>query len=88
MADGLTAPVSQSSAVKPTLPTGIVTSCVFVVGAQGLYYFFGDSLVSDANWHKGDQITLLIYVIDKRLALFCCDGKTFAFFLSREINSH
>ncbi|GFR68386.1 hypothetical protein ElyMa_003730900 [Elysia marginata] len=34
MADGLTRPLSQSSAVKPTLPMGFITSCVTVVGAQ------------------------------------------------------
>ncbi|GFR81236.1 hypothetical protein ElyMa_002335900 [Elysia marginata] len=33
---GLTLPVSQSSAVKPTLPMSIITSYVIVVGAQGL----------------------------------------------------
>ncbi|GFR59337.1 tubulin alpha chain [Elysia marginata] len=37
MADRLTGPVSQSSAVKPTLPMGFITSYVIVFGAQGLY---------------------------------------------------
>ncbi|GFS20520.1 hypothetical protein ElyMa_003314900 [Elysia marginata] len=38
MVDGLTGPVSQSCAVKPTLTTRVITSYVIVVGAQGLYY--------------------------------------------------
>ncbi|GFS10603.1 hypothetical protein ElyMa_003065600 [Elysia marginata] len=38
MADGLAGPVSQSSAVKPTLPTVVITSNVIVVGAQGALY--------------------------------------------------
>ncbi|GFR59273.1 hypothetical protein ElyMa_003500800 [Elysia marginata] len=38
MADGLAGPVTQSSAVKPALPMGIITSYVIVVGAQGLNY--------------------------------------------------
>ncbi|GFR84644.1 hypothetical protein ElyMa_006006300 [Elysia marginata] len=37
MADGLTYAVSQSSAVKPTLPMGVITSYVIAVVAQGLY---------------------------------------------------
>ncbi|GFS01688.1 hypothetical protein ElyMa_001104100 [Elysia marginata] len=36
MADGLTGSVSQSSAVKPTLPMGVVTSYVMVVCSLGL----------------------------------------------------
>ncbi|GFR65307.1 hypothetical protein ElyMa_000200400 [Elysia marginata] len=35
--DGLNRPVSQSSAVKPTLPMSVITSYVIVVGTQGLY---------------------------------------------------
>ncbi|GFS16867.1 hypothetical protein ElyMa_003224900 [Elysia marginata] len=38
MAGGLTELASQSSAVKPTLPIGVITSYVIVFGAQGLYY--------------------------------------------------
>ncbi|GFS00044.1 hypothetical protein ElyMa_004543800 [Elysia marginata] len=36
MADGLKGPVSQPSAVGPTLPSDVITSYVIVVGAQGL----------------------------------------------------
>ncbi|GFR70425.1 hypothetical protein ElyMa_005653100 [Elysia marginata] len=36
MADGLTGPVSQTSAVKPTVPMGVMTSYVIVFDAQGL----------------------------------------------------
>ncbi|GFR98012.1 hypothetical protein ElyMa_002759800 [Elysia marginata] len=35
MADRLMGPVSQSSAVKPTLPMGVITSYVIVVYGQG-----------------------------------------------------
>ncbi|GFS21851.1 hypothetical protein ElyMa_006935400, partial [Elysia marginata] len=34
MAHGLAGPVSQSSAVKPALPMGVIMSYVVVVGAQ------------------------------------------------------
>ncbi|GFR64544.1 hypothetical protein ElyMa_003633800 [Elysia marginata] len=34
MADGITGPVSQSSAVKPSLTMGAIVSYVIVVGAQ------------------------------------------------------
>ncbi|GFS06342.1 hypothetical protein ElyMa_004704800 [Elysia marginata] len=37
MADEPTASVIQSSAVKPTLLMGVITSYVIVIGAQGLY---------------------------------------------------
>ncbi|GFR63455.1 hypothetical protein ElyMa_000156100 [Elysia marginata] len=37
MAGGLWGPVNQSSAVKPTLPMGVITSYIIVGGAQGLY---------------------------------------------------
>ncbi|GFR63305.1 hypothetical protein ElyMa_001892100 [Elysia marginata] len=40
MADGLAGPVSQSSAIKPKLPVGVITSHVIVVSAQGLYYLY------------------------------------------------
>ncbi|GFR58619.1 hypothetical protein ElyMa_001772700 [Elysia marginata] len=35
MADRLAGPVSQSSTVKPTLPMGVITLYVIVVGSQG-----------------------------------------------------
>ncbi|GFS16609.1 hypothetical protein ElyMa_006801300 [Elysia marginata] len=38
MADRLTKLVSQSSVVKPTLPVGVITSHVIVVGAQASIY--------------------------------------------------
>ncbi|GFR65446.1 SCO-spondin [Elysia marginata] len=38
MADGLPSSVSQSPALKSTLPTGFITSYVFFYGAQGVYY--------------------------------------------------
>ncbi|GFS05898.1 hypothetical protein ElyMa_001210900 [Elysia marginata] len=37
MADGLTGPISQSSALKPALPMGVITSHVIVARAQGLH---------------------------------------------------
>ncbi|GFS20914.1 hypothetical protein ElyMa_006910500 [Elysia marginata] len=47
MADGQTGSVSQSSAVKPTLPMGAITSYVIIVRAQG-YMTQGDAPAAKA----------------------------------------
>ncbi|GFR63624.1 hypothetical protein ElyMa_005487200 [Elysia marginata] len=56
MADGLTEPVSQSSAVKRTLPMGIITSYVIVVGVQDFYFWESNNCTGKSGHsQRGDH---------------------------------
>ncbi|GFR67200.1 hypothetical protein ElyMa_005577800 [Elysia marginata] len=59
MADWLAGPVSQSSALKPTLHMGVITSYFIVVGAQGLQCLTQRSRISK-RCHCSSHRNLLV----------------------------
>ncbi|GFR74544.1 hypothetical protein ElyMa_003896100 [Elysia marginata] len=71
MAGGLTGPVSQSSAVKPTLPMGVITSYVIAVGAQNVQLAAAAAVVEVVI-----VVVVVVVVVVVAVVVVCFDLKT------------